>query len=139
MMQECLIWEKPAKTHGYGQTFVDGRIQRPHRVAWEALYGEIPAGKVIDHTCHNEAAAKGECEGGNCIHKLCYNPNHLRLVTQSENTLAGLHSIDVKATCPQGHDYQNPDNIMIRANGKRECAECNRVRSKNNWLKKKVS
>jgi len=136
-MNECLIWEKSTRSNGYGQTFVDGKNHAAHRVAWMALYGEIPKGKVIDHQCHNEAAAKGECNGGKCIHRRCFNPNHLRLTTLKENTLAGMHAIDVKGGFKCGH-LMIQENIMTRKNGVRECAECNRIRSRLNYKKKKA-
>jgi len=92
--------------------------------------GPIPEGFVLDHICHNEAAAKGECAGGaTCSHRACVNLDHLQLVSQSENILSGMHSIDVKECCPKGHSYKDERNIMIRKSGKRECAECNRQRA----------
>lgn len=137
-MNECLLWEKSVRSTGYGNSFVDGKNKAPHIVAWEIFYGPVPKGMHLDHTCHNEAAAKGECDSKNCIHRRCYNPNHLRVVTPSENTKAGLHSVDVKASCPKGHSYKDPSNIAIRKDGKRECAECNRERSRRNWQKLKA-
>jgi hypothetical protein len=133
MMQECLIWEQSTRSNGYGQTFVDGKNRAAHIVAWEALYGPVPKGMYLDHICHNQDAKAGKCEGKECSHRACYNPNHLRVVTPSENTRSGLWGIDTKAECPQGHDYTNPNNIMIRANGRRECAQCNRTRSRKVW------
>jgi len=136
MMQECLLWEYSLKGEGYGQLWTDGKNKAAHIVAWEALYGAVPKGKYLDHICHNDAAKKGECSGNaDCLHRRCYNPNHLALVTPSQNTLAGLHSMDVKKTCPKGHSYRNPENIMVRKNGKRECAECNRQRAKLNYAR----
>jgi hypothetical protein len=60
--------------------------------------------------------------------------DHLRVVTQQENVMAGLHNIDNRTHCNQGHTFEG--NIMVRKNGKRECAECNRVRSRVNYRKK---
>jgi hypothetical protein len=94
---------------------------------------------VLDHTCHNEAAQRGECAGGwTCEHRACVNLDHLRLVSPSENVLAGNHSIDTKTSCPKGHSYKDERNIMIRKSGKRECAECNRQRATANYLLSKV-
>jgi hypothetical protein len=139
-MTDCIFYDGTHKMNGYGFVYVGSRTKRAHKVAWEAKFGKVPEGYVLDHICHNETAIKGECEGGpNCQHRSCINTDHLRVITQQENILSGLHSIDVKATCPQGHDYRNPDNIMIRANGKRECAECNRERGRRNWAKRKVA
>lgn len=136
-MNDCLIWEKSRKTNGYGQTFADGRNQPAHRVAWQALYGEIPEGMYLDHVCHNEAVARGECDGGNCEHRACYNPNHLRLATPQENTLAGLHAIDVKGGFKCGHEMIER-NILTRKSGHRECKECLRVRAKRIYHSKKA-
>ena len=137
MLTDCLIWNKSVRTNGYGQTFVDGKNMAAHRVAWMALYGPIPEGMYVDHVCHNEAAAKGECDGGNCQHKLCYNTNHLRVVTPSENTLAGLHGIDTRGGFKCGHEMIE-SNIMTRKSGHRECAECNRNRASAYYAKKRL-
>lgn len=137
-MSECVIWHKSKNEKGYGQDFYNGKNTKAHRAAWMRAYGEIPSGVVVDHICHNEAATKGECEGGvSCIHRACVNLDHLRLVTPSQNVLAGMHSIDTKATCKKGHDYRDKRNIMIRKNGKRECAQCNRDRATMNYYKSK--
>jgi len=95
--------------NGYGVMNVGSETKRAHRYAWEQANGKIPEGMVIDHICHNEAAVKGECQGGtSCKHRACINIDHLRVITQSENVRSGMHSIDVKPTCPKGHDYRNP-------------------------------
>jgi len=143
MTSKCLPWHKSLNEHGYGQTFVDGKHAKAHRAVWAEANGPIPEGMVIDHKCHNEAANAGECAGGfTCSHRACVNLDHLQLISQSENILLGLHSIDVKEACPQGHSYNDKRNIMIRKSGKRECAECNRSRSRMVWatrLKKQVA
>ena len=129
MLTECLLWEKSTKSSGYGQVWTDGKNQPAHRVAWQALYGEIPADKVLDHMCHNEAAKRGECEGNECIHRLCYNPNHLRLVTKKENTRAGIHSLDVRGFFKCGHEFTET-NTHTRKTGGRACGVCSRARAK---------
>lgn len=137
-MTDCIIWHKSIRDTGYGQTWFRGKIMKAHKVEWIKAYGDIPKGFVVDHVCHNEAVERGECEGGvTCIHRACINPEHLRLVTQQENVMAGIHSIDNRSHCNQGHPFIK-ENIMVRKNGKRECAECNRVRARANYAKKKV-
>lgn len=135
-MTDCILTEAVPALNGYGKyVSVNGKTYRAHRGAWIKAYGAIPAGMVIDHVCHNEAVERGECEGGiTCIHRACINPEHLRLVTQQENIMAGLHNIDNRSHCNQGHLFEG--NIMVRKNGKRECAECNRVRARANYRKK---
>ena len=72
---EC--WETDYKPQKDGYVKVTIRcgddIQTPllHRVAWEAHNAEpIPSGMVVMHTCDN---------------RRCFNPQHLRLGTQSDN------------------------------------------------------
>ena len=135
-MSDCIIWHKSKNEKGYGRDFLNGRNTKAHRAAWIRAFGEIPDGLVVDHICHNEAALRGECNGGyECKHRTCVNLEHLRLVTPSQNVLAGMHSIDVKLACPRGHSYRDERNIMIRASGKRECAECNRIRARATYAK----
>jgi len=129
-MSKCIQWHKSLNDRGYGQEFYNGKNTKAHRAEWMRVNGSIPEGFVLDHICHNEAAAKGECAGGaTCSHRACVNLDHLQLVSQSENILSGMHSIDVKESCPKGHSYKDERNIMIRKSGKRECAECNRQRA----------
>lgn len=129
-MSKCIQWHKSLNDRGYGQEFYNGKNTKAHRAEWMRVNGSIPEGFVLDHICHNEAAKAGECAGGwTCKHRACVNLEHLQLVSQSENVLSGMHSIDVKESCPKGHSYKDERNIMIRKSGKRECAECNRQRA----------
>jgi len=138
-MSECVIWHKSKNEKGYGQDYLNGKNTKAHRAAWIRAYGEIPKGMIVDHKCHNEAAKLGECLGGvTCLHRACVNIDHLQLATQSQNVSSGIWSIDVKATCPKGHSYKDERNIMTRANGVRECAECNRERARRNWANRNV-
>jgi hypothetical protein len=135
-MSDCIIWHKNIKETGYGQCWFEGKNQKAHRVAWIKANGPIPKGMVVDHMCHNEAVAKGECKGGwSCRHRACINLDHLRLASNLENMLAGIHNIDNRSHCNQGHPFIK-ENIMIRKSGKRECAECNRVRARAVYAKK---
>lgn len=64
-------WEWTASlTEGYGQ-FWDGKKRNTaHRVSWELMNGPAPEGMDIDHRCAN---------------RKCVNPEHLRVVTRSQN------------------------------------------------------
>lgn len=78
----CWVFTGGLRTDGYGQFWVGpdrnrGKIRKAHHVSL-LLHGwpeeKIPKdsrGMVIDHICRNKA---------------CVNPDHLRLVTQTENT-----------------------------------------------------
>jgi len=133
MMTDCIFAKSYLSTNGYGYITFNKKSYRAHRGTWIKHYGPIPKGKVIDHICHNEAVKRNECEGGiTCPHRACINLDHMRLTTQQENIMAGLHNIDNRSHCNQGHPFVK-ENIMVRKNGKRECAECNRERSRRNW------
>ena len=68
---DCLIWTGTKFKNGYGHISTNGKPQLVHRFVWEREHGEIPEGKIIDHTCHNRA---------------CVNICHLRLATHTQNT-----------------------------------------------------
>ena len=134
-MTDCIIWHKSIRDTGYGQTYFRGKVMKAHKAAWIEANGDIPEGFVLDHTCHNEAVERGECKGGcTCKHRACVNTDHLRLASQSLNIMGGMHNIDNRTHCNQGHLFEG--NVMVRQNGKRECAECNRVRARANYRKK---
>jgi hypothetical protein len=136
-MTNCIPFKGGLNGYGYGNTILNGKKMKASRAAWIKVNGDIPPGLVVDHVCHTEAVLRGECKGGiTCKHRSCVNVNHLRLITQQENVMAGLHNIDNRSHCNQGHVFEG--NIMVRKNGKRECAECNRERARRNYANRKV-
>ena len=117
----CIEPKTKTRTNGYSRVWHNRKLWRAHRLAWVLENGDIPEGMVIDHLCRNRA---------------CVNLDHLRLVTQQENIMAGKLNIDNRSHCNKGHLFEG--NIMVRKSGKRECAECNRVRAKENYAKQKA-
>lgn len=87
----CWPWRGSLDRKGYGQINggVDGRgrPKRAHRVAYEAIVGQIPAEMELDHLCHTRDLT---CPGGlACEHRKCCNPEHLEPVTGPENSRRG--------------------------------------------------
>lgn len=67
----CWMWLGSQTTGGYGQIKVGGKVMATHRVAYMAVHGPIPRGKVIRHSCDNPA---------------CCNPDHVGIGDHEDNT-----------------------------------------------------
>jgi hypothetical protein len=126
---ECWVW-KGASGDGYGLVRVEGRRRLAHRLAYEHLVGEIPAGLQLDHVCHN---ADKSCNGGrSCPHRRCVNPWHLEPVTNRVNALRGRTGGGSggrsKAThCKRGHEF-DAANTCVHPDGRRSCRACEHLR-----------
>ena len=67
----CWWWNGTLTTENYG-VLRENYVQiKAHRWVYERLRGPLPGGLVIDHLCRN---------------KCCVNPDHLDVVTGSENS-----------------------------------------------------
>ncbi|MFB7219360.1 HNH endonuclease [Streptomyces sp. NPDC056227] len=112
----CWEWQG-ATTKGYGSISVSGRVEKTHRVTYEAMRAEIPGDLVLDHLCRMP---------------LCCNPWHLEPVTQRVNVLRGESLFAVRARqthCPQGHLYDEA-NTRVTPQGHRVCRTCHRERAR---------
>lgn len=70
-IEECWEWGGPFhKVKGHGMVRYQGKNTYAHRVAYLAHCGDIPDDRVVDHRCQNPR---------------CWNPNHLRLLTNQQN------------------------------------------------------
>lgn len=107
---ECWPWLLSTGGHGYGQTWDGITVRYAHRCAWELTNGRIPQDMTIDHICRN---------------RVCCNPAHLRLLTNSENGRGNAQS--VRTSCPQGHPYDEVNTYRAPAGGRR-CRTCGRQR-----------
>ena len=121
MPHGCWKWQRATTNGGYGHFSLNGKDVRAHRYAFEQSVGEIPQGHELDHLCRNPK---------------CVNPQHLEVVTRSENTKRGLAPImgrlfqKGKTHCPQGHPY-SASNTYITREGYRQCRICHRQALKN--------
>ena len=66
----CWEWKLNKNWKGYGSCTVGGINRMAHRVVFESFRGTIPIGFELDHICKNRG---------------CVNPDHLRVVTKTEN------------------------------------------------------
>lgn len=112
----CHNWTGALQSKSYG-CFYDTptrKVWLAHGWAWTQKNGPIPSGMQVDHICDNPR---------------CVNVEHLRLLTQKENTLRGngFSGINSRAThCVNGHEF-SPENTAIRADGRRICIACRRA------------
>lgn len=70
----CYVWLGTRTKRGYGRMVIRGRDRLVHTVAFEAVHGPVPTGKVPDHLCRNRA---------------CFRPDHLEAVSQAVNVRRG--------------------------------------------------
>ena len=132
----CLEWTGVTDRYGYGKMKVKdefGKIRTTgsHRAAWLAFYGRIEGDLVIDHLCRNTT---------------CINLEHLRLVTNAVNTLAGDHSSKKgrsgrkRGAKPGCSKHGHEDGLWRTMKGGYErwdCRICNRERLRRFYARKK--
>lgn len=70
----CWLWTGADTPKGYGSFYLNSKLRRVHRVAYEILVGPIPGGLQLDHLCRV---------------RCCCNPAHLEPVTNRENAIRG--------------------------------------------------
>ncbi len=113
-LDDCWSWNGHLDRQGYGHFGMFGINLRAQRAAFWLFVREPKAGLHIDHVCRN---------------KSCVNPNHLREVPASINTLENSDAITAinaaKTHCQNGHEFVGR-NVRIRQNGARVCRICAR-------------
>lgn len=103
---------------------------------YDAVYGLIPEGHMVDHDCHNEDLS---CGGGKtCAHRRCCNWFHYGAKTNEENLVAANAPrlrAEFKTHCRNGHPYNDENTMWIQQADKkgivkevRRCKACNRNR-----------
>lgn len=125
--KSCWLWVGEVSWNGYGRLQINKRRISAHRYFYELLAGVVPEGMELDHLCRV---------------KNCVNPNHLEVVTHSENVRrAWKVRIDNSPSCPNGHEY-NEKNLYVaydKKNGKkwRMCRKCRAI-NQGKYRKNKV-
>lgn len=124
-LNECdghWLWTGWQNSAGYPYVHFDGRDQPVYRVVWQLLVGPIDAGIELDHLC---------------VTPPCCNPGHLEVVTHAEN----MRRIqDRQMACRRaGHDWTDPRNVRVRPNGRRYCAECDRINLRARYARRKLA
>lgn len=140
--KSCWIWDGAKVKDGYGfiAKQIDGKRRTifVHRLSWVTYFGEVPDGMVVDHTCHT--ADIDNCVG-ECKHRACFNPYHLRTVTFAENLRVkranpkrfsnlGLMHPEDRGSCVNGHPYFEGSYVVYKS-GKRACKSCVKVNNMN--------
>lgn len=115
----CWLWLGGLTSCGYGAFAPVNKGEKAHRWAWMLYRGPIPEGMVIDHMCRVRS---------------CVNPDHLRVVTPTQNTLensASLQSQNAKKTHCKNNHLLAGDNLYVNKHKDgteaRACRTCKRV------------
>ncbi|MFI2465956.1 HNH endonuclease signature motif containing protein [Streptomyces globisporus] len=127
----CVIWTATLNNRGYGtigEGGKGGKTVYAHRASYTLLVGPIPAGLVVDHTCHNRDEA---CSGGpDCLHRRCINPQHLEAITSEENVSRSSASAMNRTHCINGHPFDETNTYLRPDSGSRQCRQCSRDRGR---------
>lgn len=119
---ECWTIDTWHNSAGYPYLHWDGRDQPAHRVVFSLITGQDLTGLDLDHVCRNI---------------VCVNPDHEDPVTHAENM---RRLSEAQTACRRaGHDWTDPRNVRTRRNGRRCCAECERIDMRRRYAERKSS
>lgn len=114
----CWLWIGTRSSNGYGR-FSPGkgldtspRIYAAHRWSYEIHVAPIPEGLTIDHLCRVR----------NCV-----NPDHLEVVSMTENRRRGLMGV-LGTVCRRGHEWTDDNSYINPTTGYRYCRACRQFR-----------
>lgn len=128
----CWEWKGRIAETGYGMVYFKDRTFIAHRALYEILIGDIPGRMQLNHDCHTKDKS---CKGGtSCLHRRCVNPDHMSVVTPSENlklddTASGVNA--KKTHCLRGHKFTRKNTRISYATGSkvRFCKQCDKLRN----------
>jgi hypothetical protein len=87
---DCWLYTGSVTGNGYGYVNWATQLVSIHRFSSELADGPILEGNVVDHMCHDRDIT---CYLGNrCPHRRCFNPAHLRQITNLENQEAARNA-----------------------------------------------
>lgn len=89
---QCWDWRGRMTKGGYGLFWTGVHTTTAHRAAYMIATGTEPPAHL--HVHHE------------CVNRRCVNPNHLRLVSRSENNRLAQLPFRAHARCPFGHPYE---------------------------------
>lgn len=116
----CWLWQGWHNDQGYPYVRWKGKDTPVHRVTVGFAIGrELEKGEDADHLCKNPA---------------CVNPQHHEPVPHKINIRRSRAA--TKMTCKHGHDWTDPRNVLVRPDGRRWCAACNREWKKEAYRRK---
>lgn len=119
----CRIWTGGLSPKGYARMSFHNRETRVHRLVYELVYGAIPEGAHVHHTCHVKA---------------CVNPEHLAAIDAGAHNT--LHKTVSATHCPHGHEFTPENTYLRRGNGlRRMCRACDRERSMRRYYAKRAA
>lgn len=121
----CWVWQRAVTNGGYGLISIRNRTVVAYKWAYEHFVGPIPEGLEPDHLCRNRACVNYE--------------RHLELVTHRVNVLRSespFAHFARQTHCINGHEF-TPENTFKRGANGRGCRECNRIRCREKYQRRK--
>lgn len=132
----CWLYMLSVDAGGYARTRDEkGRLVSVHIYSYERVSGPVQDGFELDHTCHKPETCDKRQRG--CLHRRCFNPDHLEPVTHAENVRRGRMVLVSQASaakikrsrtnCKHGHEYSPQNTRAAVSNGSRVCKQCARI------------
>jgi hypothetical protein len=124
----CWIWQRDKTKAGYGRKSVGRKNVLAHKYYYERKFGRVPKGLEIDHFV--------------CSNPVCCNPDHMKVVTHTENCCRGRNA---KLTWEKvrniRYDYENNETTQKKLSHKYGVARSNisRIVTNKAWVEKVVT